>query len=256
MTSSLTLLAALGVSAAGAAAVCTLVPARSPPAGRGGTPRVGVAARICCGLSVLCALAAAGALWSGWEEPDSSSDPSGIPQWGALWVYAAAMLVECRFAGLRSAGRRALAGLLLGGSGVLFLGVGLTAWTNTESPPPAGHLGWTSLSDMNALGIGLAAAFGLALVPLAGIAVGGTRPGEPPLSAAAASAVFAAWLQPALPALGWLPVSPGAGAGLAAILAAALVPLAFAASGGRRAACGVLATLALSVGGCIVLGIL
>ena len=260
MTSSLALLAALGVSSAGAVAVCGLVPALSPPAEKRGRPPVYLAsraaARLCLGLSLLFALAAASELWLSRQDPESAFDLLGPSPWGALWIYPIVLLAECRLAGLRGAGQRALAGLLLAGAGVLYLGIGLTAWTNMDSPVPATHLAWTSVSDMNALVVGAVAALGLVLVPLAGIAVGVARPAEPPLSTAVASVAFAAWLQPTLPALGWLPVSPGAGAALAALLVAALVPLAFAASRGPRAMTGgVLATFAVSIGGCTILGV-
>ena len=261
MTSSLTLLATLGVSAAGTVAVCGLVAALSPPAEKRGRPSVYLAsraaARLCLGLSSLFALAAAGELWLNRREPGTAFDLLGPSPWGALWVYPIVLLAECRLAGLRGAGRRTFAGLLLAGAGVLYLGIGLTAWTNMDSPAPAAPLDWTSVSDMNALAVGPVAALGLVLVPLASIAVGVARPAEPPLSTAVASVAFAAWLQPALPALGWLPVSPAAGAALAALLVAALVPLAFAASRGPWAMTAtVLATFSVSIGGCTILGVL
>ena len=101
------------------------------------------------------------------------------------------------------------------------------------------------------------AGLGLALLPLAGFALQGTGPKVPPLTLAAASVVLATWLQPLLPALGWLPLSFGAGAPFALLLALALAILGLlAVRGPALAAVGVSVYFALSVGGCILMSVL
>ena len=68
---------------------------------------------------------------------------------------------------------------------------------------------------------------------------------------------MAMWLQPLLPSLGWLPVSPGAGAPLAAVFVAALMLLGLMAARGPRATvAGIGLYFGLSVGGSHFLGTL
>ena len=263
--SGLPLLAALGVLAAAATPACELVWAstlRIRAAGQSaatgslafGAPKV--AARICLGLSCVFALVAAGALWLSRQDSETTFDVAQPLPWGALWVYAFVLLLEWRLVGTRDAGRRALAGLLLAGVGVLFLGIGLSAWTHTGASVEFACPVSIPAQDLDAWWVRAVAALGLVLVPLAGIALGFNRAESPPLSAAPASVAIAAWLEPALPALGWLPTTGGAGAALAVLLVVALVVLGLAGSRGSRATLGgLLACFALSVGGCILLGI-
>ena len=175
---------------------------------------------------------------------------------GALWIYVLALLAEWRLAGLQAAGRRTLAGLLPSAVGVLVLGIGLGAWASIDPSKVAACAAGAPAVDGNALTVRAVAALGLALVPLAGLALRLVSAADPPLSAAAASVVAAAWFQPVLPALGWLPLSFGGGAPLALLLAAALMLLSLVAGRGPVAeAGGYLGYLALCVGGCVVLGV-
>ena len=263
--SGLPLLAALGVLAAAAIPACEWVwalttraraidPTAAADSSVLGAPKVVM--RTCLGLSCLFALTTVGAIWINRQGTETALDLAHPTPWGALWVYAFVLLLEWRLIGIRDAGRRALAGLLLAVVGVLFLGVGLGAWpiavAATELTCPVG----VSAEDLNALWGRAVAALGLVLVPLAGIALGLNRAEEPPLSAAPASVVAAAWLEPALPALGWLPTSGGTGAALAALLVGALFMLGLAGARGSRATLGGLpAYFALGIGGCIILGI-
>ena len=265
MISGLTLLAALGVLAAAAAPACGTIRTfalRSEAVGKlpvdsSASRAPSVAARLCLVLSCLFALAAYGTLWLSQGGPESPFEVPHPVAWGALWIHVLVLLVEWRRIGLPDAGRRTLAGLLLAGAGVLFLGLGLTAWTNTDASAGAACVVGPLANDTSAWVVRAAAGLGLALVPLAGIALGLNRAADPPLSAAAASVAIAAWLQPALPALGWLPASVGAGAALAGLLVAALMVLGVAASRGPRVtAGGVVGYFALTVGGCTILGIL
>ena len=263
MISGLTLLAALGVLTAAATpifgtvrAFVTRTEAVGKPRGDSAVSRhPRIAARLGPGLSCLFALAALGALWLSRQGPENTADVPHPAPWGALWAYALVLLVEWRLVGLPDAGRRTLAGLLPAGVGVLFLGIGLTAWMSPDSAAGAACQITASANDMNAWVTKGVAALGLALVPLAGIALGVIRMAEPPLSTAAASVAVAVWLQPVLPALGWLPISIGAGAPLAVLLVAALSVLGLAACRGPRATVGgLLGYFGLSVGGCMLLG--
>lgn len=263
--SGLSLLAAFGVLATAATPVCEAVWAsitRLRGAGWSAatsSSTLGVsraAARVCLGLTCVSALAAAGALWLGRQDSGTSLHVTPPLPWGALWVYAFVLLVEWRLVGLRDAGRRVLAGLLLAGAGVLFLGIGLTAWTHGGAWAPAACPVGNPEQDLNGLWIRGVAALGLMLVPMAGIALGFNRAETPALSAAPASVAIAAWLEPALPALGWLPTTAGAGATLAVLFVVALIVLGLAgARGSRTTLGGLLACFALGVGGCILLGI-
>lgn len=216
-----------------------------------------VGARLCLVLSCLCVLAAFGNAWVESQAPESASSTPMPASWGALWVYVLALLVEWSRSGLEVAGWRTLAGALLAGVGVLLVGVCLAAWA-TMNPPPVPECTGGSLSiDAGASAAGAVAALGLALVPLAGIALRLAKPAAPPLSAAAAGVVMAMWLQPTLPSLGWLPVSPGAGAPLAAVFVTALMLLGVMAARGPRAAVARMGLyFGLSVGGSHFLGTL
>ncbi len=263
--SGLPLLAALGVLTAAATPACEMVWAstiriraacRSAATSSSTFEVPRAAARLCLGLSCVFALVSAGALWLSRQSPETTFDVAQPLPWGALWVYAFVLLLEWRLVGIRSAGRRALAGLLLAGVGVLFLGIGLGAWTSTVPSTELACPVSIPAQDLNAWWIRAVAALGLVLVPLAGIALGFNRAESPPLSAAPASVAVAAWLEPALPAFGWLPTTGAAGAALAALLVVALVVLGLAGARGSRATLGgLLACFALSVGGCILLGI-
>ena len=265
MTSGLPLLAALGVLAVAAVPVSetawawimrTRAARRSAATGSSAFGPPKIAARVCVGLSCACALAAAGALWLSRQHLETTSGVADPLPWGALWIYALVLVVEWRLVGTRDAGRRALTGMLLAGVGVLFLGIGLGAWTGTAaSAQPACPPGM-SAEVLYAWRLTAVAALGLVLVPLAGIVLGFNRAEAPPLSAAPASVAVAAWLEPALPALGWLPVSAGSGAALAALLVFALLVLGLACSRGSRATLGGLfVCFALGVGGSILLAL-
>ena len=174
------------------------------------------AANLCFALSGLFALAVFGALWLNRQEPQAALDMHQAPAWGALWIYVFALVAEWRQTGLRHAVQRAAGGLLAAVIGMLFLGVGLEVWASRAAP--AGCANGVLTIDMTAPTLAALAGFGLALVPMSGVALWRADPGSPPLSAAAASVVMAAWLQPVLPALGWLPVGLGNGAALALLL--------------------------------------
>lgn len=181
-----------------------------------------------------------------WTAPDAA--------WGALWVYAVALVVEWRRSGLANAGTRALAGALLAGAGALLLGICLEVWAKGAPPPPF-PCGGAGVAFDATVGVRAAAALGLALVPLAGLALPFAGVRSPPLSVAAASVAMAAWLRPALPALEWLPVSVWAGAALAALLVGALALVGFAATRGPWAAlAGLIAYYIVSVFGSLGLG--
>lgn len=265
MISSLAIVAALGVAAVAAALACGAVRTFTVRVGSDGTSRIDSSAsgppraveRLCLGLACLLAFAAVGQLWLSQQGAPSALDVPRPSAWGALWVHALVLIVECRYFGLPRAGRRAFAGLLVAGAGVLFLGIGLTAWTNIDTLTETTCLPGPSASAASAWVARGGAALGLALVPLAGIALRSAGLEGPPLSAATASVAVATWLQPALPGLGWLPTSIGAGAALAALLAVALIRLDRATSRGPKAAVGgLLVYFALSVVGCSILGII
>ena len=214
-------------------------------------------ARLCLGLSCIFALAALGELWLNLQGQERPPDLPRSSAWGALWVYVLALLAEWRLFGLAGAGRRAVAGWLLAGAGVLFLGIGLDAWASFHLPADAACVDGVLSIDATAPAVTALAALGLTLVPLSGVALRLAVPAAPPLSAAAASVAVAVWLQPVLPALGWLPLSLGAGAVLALLFVVSLFILGRASAQGPWAAAGGLsAYVGLSVGGCIVLGML
>lgn len=263
--SGLALFAALGVLAVAAIPVCATVWAstmRFRATGRLAATSPSLfwhskaAVRLCLGLSCASALACASALWLSRQNSVAAFDVAQPMPWGVLWVYAFGLLLEWRLVGIRNAGRRALTGLLLAVVGVLFLGIGLGAWTGTVASTELACPVNIQAKDLNAWWIRSMAALGLVLVPLAGIALGLNRVEHPPLSAAPAGVAVAVWLEPALPALGWLPTTGTAGAALAVLLIVALVVLALTCARGLRATLGGLfACFALSVGGCIFLGI-
>lgn len=265
MITAVTLFAALGILFGIAALTCGMTRSFVSRTGGAGTASVDpkasgawrAGARLCLVLSCLCVLAAFGNAWVESQVPESVSSPPMPASWGALWVYVLALLVEWNRSGLEVANRRTLAGALLAGVGVLLVGMCLAAWT-TMSPPPVPECVGGSLSiDARASAAGSVAALGLALVPLGGIALRLAKPTVPPLSAAAACVVMAMWFQPTLPSLGWLPVSPGAGAPLAAVLVVALMLLGLmAAQGPRATVAGVGLYFGLSVGGSHLLGTL
>lgn len=216
-----------------------------------------VTARLCLGLSCLFAIAACGELWLSLQGQESALDMPRPSAWGALWVHALALLVEWWRLGLADAGQRVLAAWLLAGTGVLFLGIGLGAWAGVHLPTEIACPNGTLAIDATAPSVRAIAAFGLALVPLAGIALRLVRPAAPPLSAAAASVVVATWLQPILPALGWLPLSLGAGAAPALLIITGLIILGLTSVRGPwMTGTGLAIYFALGVGGCLVLGIL
>ncbi|MCY4515177.1 MAG: hypothetical protein OXC69_08620 [Candidatus Tectomicrobia bacterium] len=211
-----------------------------------------VAARSCIGLACLFALAALGELWLSLQGQENALDTSSSTAWGALWVHVLALLVEWRVLGLPGAGYRVVAGWLLAGLGVLFLGIMLSAWISLDIVAGAAcseggmAIGATE-SSVNAL-----AAFGLALVPLTGVALRLAGPSAL-LSSAAASVVVAAWLRPVLPGLGWLPLSSGGV--LALLLVVSLLLLGHAtARGWGTTVGGLLVYFGLTLTGCAVLG--
>lgn len=210
---------------------------------------------LCVGASCLCAVAALAWPWAQTRAVVASDAPPDAA-WGALWVYTFALLVEWRRSDPAAAGARTLAGILLAGGGMLLLGACLEAWAAAVPPPslPCGDAGFAigATAEVRAL-----AALGLALAPLAGVALPFAGAGFPPLSAAAASVAMAAWLRPVLPALEWLPVSVWGGAPLAALLVAVLALVGFAATRGPRAtAASLVAYYAVGVGGGLGLGTL
>ena len=259
------LFAALGILAALATLACGTVhglAGRLEGAGAASVARpssdgLRTAARLCLGLSCVFALAALGELWLSLQAQENALDVPRPSAWGALWVYVLALIAEWRLFGLAGAGRRAVAGWLLAGAGVLFLGIGLDAWASFQLPADAACADGVLAIDATAPVVRTLAALGLALVPLSGVALRLAAPTAPPLSAAAVSVVVAVWLQPVLPGLGWLPLSLGAGAVLALLLVTSLLILGCAVARGSAAALGGLsAYVGLSIGGCIVLGIL
>ena len=157
------------------------------------------AANLCLGFSCLFALAACGELWLSLQGQESQVGISASSAWGALWVYVLALLLEWRRLGLSGAGRRALSGWLLAGVGVLFLGISLGAWSSIHPVMDTACADGIRAIDATATKVGAVTALGLALVPLAGIALQGTVPKVPPLTTAAASVVLATWMQPVLP---------------------------------------------------------
>ena len=260
MSDGATWFAALGVALAILGAVFGNVAAAA------GAPRVGGStlaaakgpegwrnlARLLLGLSFLLALLACGGLWLGQDEFEASIDTPYPSAWGALWVYAVLLAIEWRVAGLTSVGRRSLAGAYLGGMGVLALGVGFGVWLRLVSlPMPACEDGNPTIV---AFGMKAIAALALTLTPLAGPSLRRFPVTELPLSTVAAGVAIAAWMQPVLPALGWLPLSVGGGAPLALVLSAALLLLTFGAGrGGRATTLGLVAYFVLGTGGCLVL---
>ncbi len=213
--------------------------------------------RLCLALSCLFVPAALG---KSWVEPQSPENASYTPipaNWGALWIYALSLPVEWSRSGLEGAGRRTLTGGLLAGVGILLLGMCLTAWTTLNPAPVPECADESPMIDAGALAVRSVAALGLALIPLAGIALRLASPIVPPLSAAAAGVAMAMWLQPTLPPLGWLPTSMGAGAALAGVFVAALMLLGWmAARGPISTMVGVGLYFGLSVGGSHFLGTL
>ena len=214
------------------------------------------AAHLCLGFTCLFALFTCGELWLSLQGRGGEVGTSTLSAWGALWVYVVVLVLEFREVGLSGAGRRAFLGWLLAGVGVLFVGVGLDSWSSIHPTADAACADGAVMTDTKGMELGVAG-LGLALVPLAGFALQGTVPKVPPLTLPAASVVLAAWMQPLLPALGWLPVSVGAGAAFALLLALALLVLGLlAVRGPVLAAAGVAAYFALSVGGCVLLSVL
>ena len=211
------------------------------------------------GLSFLLALVAGAEIWlergldrSGFDGASDRAQPSA---WGALWVYAALLVIEWRTTGLHGVGRRILVGAFLAGMGMLALGIGFEVWLKILAlPMPVCEGGSPVIEDA---GLEAAAALGLALTPIAGPALRLLPLADVPLSTIAASVAFAAWMQPALPALGWLPAAIGGGAPLALILVVALwLLLRSCARGGAAGVLGLAAYFALGVGGSVALGTL
>lgn len=207
------------------------------------------------GLSFLFALLVCAGLWVERGGLDGSADRAYPSAWGALWVYALLLLIEWRTAGLSGVGQRMLIGAFLGGIGVLALGIGLEVWLKlVPLPLPACGDGSPVIEDA---GIDAAAALGLSLALIAGPALRLLPLADLPLSTIAASVAVATWMQPALPALEWLPTSVGGAAPLALVLSAAILPLLRScARGGRASALGLAAYFVLAVGGCVALGTL
>ena len=256
MTSGVTLFAALGVLAGVATLACTAARVLVVQDGTTASGALRAAARLCLGLACLFALAAAGESWLSLQGQAHEVVAPRPSAWGALWVHALALLVEWRLFGLQGAGRRVLAGWLLAGTGVLFLGIALGAWAGFHPLPGSACPEGTPVIDATAPAVRGLAALGLALAPLAGIALRLGGPAAPPLSAAAASVAVAVWLQPLLPALAWLPTSLGGGAVLALLLVVGLTVLGLTASRGPGVTgAGLAVYFALGVGGCLVPGI-
>ena len=211
------------------------------------------------GLSFLFALLAGAEMWLDRYTDRSGLDGSSghaIPStWGALWAYALLLVIEWRSMGLSGVGRRILVGALLAGMGVLALGLGFEVWLKyVDLPLPVCEDGRPVIEDV---GIEAAAALGLTLALLAGPALRLVPFAELPPSTIAASVALATWMQPALPALGWLPTSIGGGAALAVVLYAALWLLQRScARAGAASVLGVATYFALGVGGSVALGTL
>lgn len=204
------------------------------------------------GLSFLLALLAGVGIWherGGFEGASERTYPSA---WGALWVYALLLLIEWRTTGLSGVGRRILVGAFLAGMGVLALGVGFEVWLEFLALPlPACEVGSPVIKDD---GLRSTAALGLTLALIAGPALRLLPLADLPLSTIAASVALATWMQPALPALGWLPTAIGAGAPLALLLFVGLWLLVRLCTwSGPAGVLGFAAYLALGVGGSAVL---
>ena len=211
------------------------------------------------GLSFLFALLACAGIWleRGLDRAglDGSADNAYPSAWGALWVYALLLVIEWRTTGLSGVGRRIVVGAFFGGMGVLALGIGLETWLKLVALPlPACEDGSPVIEDAR---IRAAAALGLTLALIAGPALRLLPLADLPLSTIAASVAVATWMLPALPALGWLPMSVGGGAPLALVLFAAhWLLLRSCARGGGAAALGLAAYFGVGVGGCVALGTL
>ena len=206
-------------------------------------------------LSLLLALIAGAGLWLERGGFGGSTDRAYPSAWGALWVYALSLVTEWRTMGLAGAGRRILIGVFLGGTGVLALGVGFEIWLKLVSLPlPDCEEGGAVIE---ATGIEAAAALGLSLAVIAGPALRLLPLSAMPLSAMAASVAIATWMQPALPALAWLPTEAGGGAPLAlALLAALWLLLRSCGRHGRATVLGSAAYFVVGAGGSVALGAL
>lgn len=200
--------------------------------------------RVLCLVSVCaCALAAIGDSWIQSQVRESADGGTPPAVWGALWIYAGALLWEWRYADMADAGRDAWRGAVVALAGVSLLGAYLADWAAAAVAGFPCEQGAAAI-DATAPLPRATAALGLVLTPLASIALRLGSPRTPPFSTAAASAVAAAWMQPVFPSLGaLLPLNIGAGAALAAVLvaAAAVAGLAarhrpLAAAAGRRSA--------------------
>lgn len=197
------------------------------------------------GTGLACLFAVVAVMWAREANPGAQTAEA----WGALWVYALALVIEWRRSGIEAAARRTLFSVVLAAGGVSLVGVCLLAWGYAVPATACTNLAIAPASPAVAAVAGL----GLALLPLAGVACFGTA--VPPLSAAAACVVAAVWLQPALPPLAWLPTSPVAGAALAGTLVAATMIVGCTAARGAFAAIGGLTVyFAMSVGGGVLLG--
>ncbi len=167
-------------------------------------------------LSLLLALIAASGIWlerSGFEGASERAYPSA---YGALWVYALLLLIDWRMTGPSGVGRRILVGAFLAGMGVLALGVGFEVWLKFLAlPMPTCEAGTPVIESA---GLKAAATLGMTLVLIAGPALRLLPLTDLPVSTIAASVVLATWLQPMLPALGWLPTAIGGGAPMVVIL--------------------------------------
>ena len=207
------------------------------------------------GLSFLLALLAGAGIWLERSGFDGSPERAYPSAWGALWVYALLLVIEWRATGLHGVGRRILVGAFLAGMGMLALGIGFEVWLKILAlPMPACEDGSPVIEDT---GIKAAAALGLTLAPIAGPALRLLPLADLPPSTIAASVAFATWMQPALPALGWLPTAIGGGAPLALVLFVALwLLLRSCARGGAANVLGLATYFALGVGGSVALGTL
>ena len=212
-------------------------------------------ARLLLGLSCLFAILACVELWLAQDGSEESIDTPQPSAWGALWVCAALLALEWRIAGLASVGWRMLSGAWLGGIGVLAVGVGFDLWLRLIGLP------MPSCTDGNptieASGMKAIAAFAMTLVLIAGPSLRRLPVTALPLSTVAAGVAIAVWMQPVLPALGWLPLSIGGGGPLALVLSAALLLLMRGAGRGRWGTIlGLVAYFVFGVGGCLALGTL
>ena len=267
MISDATFLAVLSLAAGIAGVVCASVPGAGfvlrthwgDPFAEAPASSFRALSGLFLGLSFLFALVAGAEIWlerglnqSGF---DGASDRAYPSAWGALWVYALLLVIEWRTVGLHGVGRRILVGAFLAGMGVLALGLGFEVWLKyLDLSLPACEDGRPVIEDA---GIKAAVALGLTLAPIAGPALRLVPFAELPLSTMAASVVFATWLQPAMPALGWLPTSIGGGAPLALVLYVALRLLQHSCARGTAAkVLGLAAYFALGLGGSVALGTL